>query len=143
MSLAYPMNKQTDEELDIIAEVWLESLVRISVDVFQDAMRLHREASNFFPTVNEILECCKSVWEQRRRDVKKIEEAVPDMTPEQTKAAADRVREVMKGVGLPPMRKGKMPVIATGVRTPELVEDVQQRLNRFEEGAGSYSERNN
>lgn len=142
MSLAYPMNKQTVEEMEIIAEVWLESLVNISIDVFQDAMRSHREASNFFPTVNEILECCQTVWEQRRRDTKQIEEARPEMTPEETKAAADRVRAVMKEVGLPPTRKGKMPVVATGVRTPELVEDVQQRLNRFQEGEGSYSERN-
>jgi hypothetical protein len=96
MSLSYPMNKQTIEEFEILAEIWLESLVNISSNVFIDAMRLHREASNFFPTVKDMLDCCNSVWEARRRSIKKLPEPIPDLTPEQIKENVKRVKEVMR-----------------------------------------------
>ena len=95
MSLAYPINKQTTEELEILSEIWLESFIDISTDVLIDAMRLHREASNYFPTVKDILDCCNSVWEERRRNIKKLPEPIPDLTPEQIKENADKVRKII------------------------------------------------
>ncbi len=95
MSLAYPINKQTNEELEILSEIWLESFIDISTDVIIDAIRLHREASNYFPTVKDILDCCNGVWEERHRNIKKLPEPIPDLTPEQIKENADKVRKII------------------------------------------------
>lgn len=98
MSHNYPSIKHTNEELEILSEIWLESFINVSGDVFIDAMRLHREASNFFPTVRDILDCCSSVWEARRRNIKILPEPIPDLTAEQIKENADRVRRKIRGI---------------------------------------------
>ena len=96
LSLCYPATKYTNEEIVVIADMWRESLVNISPDVFVDACRLHREQSLWFPTLKEILDRCKDVWDARSRDVKKIEEPRPDLSQEEIKKNADRVREIIR-----------------------------------------------
>jgi len=96
LSLCYPATKYTNEEIVVIADMWRESLVNISPDVFVDACRLHREQSLWFPTLKEILDRCKDVWEARRRNIKELEEPRPDLSDEEIKANAERVREIIR-----------------------------------------------
>ena len=105
MSLSYPLIKHTNEEIEILAEVWLESFINISPDVFKDAMRLHREASNYFPTVRDVLECCRSVWNERARNIKMLPEPLPDLTADETKKNVAKVREMIKKIGPRPINK--------------------------------------
>lgn len=79
-----------------MADIWIESFVNISPDVFVDACRLHREGSNFFPTIKEILERCRDVWAERQRNIKRLPEPIPDLTLDQIKENADRVRRTLK-----------------------------------------------
>lgn len=140
MSLAYPMNKQTVEELEIIAEIWMESLVNISADVFKDATRLHREASNFYPTVKEILECCNSVWEARRRDIKKLPEPIPDLTPEQIKENVQRVRDVM---GTFDPEQAVIQHRLKNINEKDLKKRVKERLEKYKDGEKKGGSKNN
>lgn len=151
LHLYYHMAKRSIEEIEVLAEMWLEDFKGISAEVFREACGLHRKASQHMPTGKDVLDRCSDVWEAQIRNTAKIEENIPKMTPEEIKAAADRVRQVMRDVGLPPKRRGKMPSMIKnpGVRTPELVERVQQRLNKFkgldsepETDEGTYGERN-
>lgn len=82
-----------------MADMWVESFINISEDVFMDACRLHRKGSLWFPTINEILERCKDVWNAKQRATKKLLEPIPELTPEQIKENADRVRARIKGIG--------------------------------------------
>ena len=100
LSLCYPATKYSSDEIKIMAEMWIESFVNISADVFIDACRLHREGSLWFPTIKEILERCQDVWNTRHREIKRLPEPIPDLTPEQIKENADRVRSIIKsGIG--------------------------------------------
>ena len=93
MSLCYPTTKHSADEIEVIAEMWVESLVDISPDVFVDACRLHREQSYWFPTLVEVLDRCKDVWAQRERETKKRPGPEIDITPEQ---AAENARKIKK-----------------------------------------------
>jgi len=101
MSLNYSMTRKTAEELEALSELWMEGFIDVSEDVFIDAMKLHRQASNYFPTIKDIADCCSSVWEERRRKVKKLPEPIPLLTPEQIKENAERVRKAMRSKPLP------------------------------------------
>lgn len=101
----YHMIKRSIEEVEILAEMWLEDLENISADVFKDACKLHRKASQFMPTGKDILDRCADVWEERQRNIKKLPEPIPDLTPEQIKENADRVRKVIKDIKLPEVKK--------------------------------------
>lgn len=125
MSLSYPMARYTVEELEIVAETWIESLVNVSPDVFKDACRLHREASDYFPTIKNILECCSGVWEERRRNIKKLPEPIPDLTPEEIKTNVQKVRDVMSAAE--PMVASK-PI-------KDLRERVRERMEKYKEKA--------
>jgi len=81
-----------------MAEMWVESFVNISSDVFIDACKLHREQSPWFPKLVEILDNCNTVWETRKRNIKRLPEPVPNLTPEQVKENAARVRAAIKGL---------------------------------------------
>jgi len=79
--------------------MWAQSFMNISPDVFIDACQKHREQSLWFPTLKEILDCCKAVWAERQRNIKKLPEPIPDLTPEQIKENAQRARNATKGIG--------------------------------------------
>ena len=96
LSLCYPATKYTNEEIVVIADMWRESLVNISPDVFVDACRLHREQSLWFPTLKEILDRCKEVIDAKHRNIKRIEEPRPDLSFIEIKINADRVREIIR-----------------------------------------------
>lgn len=118
MSLSYPSIKHTNEEIEILAEVWEESFDNVSPDVFKDAMRLHREASNYFPTIKDVLECCNSVWDDRRRNIKGLPEPLPDLTAEEIKENVARVRDMIKKVRPKPINKTQH-------------EDVKERIRKY------------
>ena len=107
MSLYYPMTKHTDEEIEILAGMWVEDFENISADVFIDSCKLHRRASQFFPTGKDVLDRCADVWAERQRNIKKLPEPIPDLTPEQIKENADRARGVIKNIKLPEVKKKK------------------------------------
>ena len=89
LHIYYHMAKRSIEEVEVLAEMWLEDFENISADVFRDACKLHRKASQYMPTGKDILDRCSDVWEDRKRNIKKIEAPIPDLTPEQIKENAD------------------------------------------------------
>ena len=88
------------EELDLMAEDWTEIIIRkhISIDVFVEACVLHRSGSEYFPSVKHIIDRCNEVWNERRRNIKKLPEPIPDLTPEQIRDNTDRARKRVKGM---------------------------------------------
>ncbi len=125
MSLYYPMIKYTTEEFEILAEMWLEDFENISADVFVEACKLHRKASQFMPTGKDILDRCADVWEARKRNIKQLPEPVQDLSPEQIKENIAKIREVMS-------TKGPAKTI---VRDPEkdLKETVKAKLEEYKQ----------
>lgn len=95
LSLCYPATRYNNDEIEVMAEMWVESFINISPDVFIDACKLHREQSYWFPILVEILDNCNTVWESRRRNIKRLPEPIPDLTPEQIKENADKVRVII------------------------------------------------
>ncbi len=95
LHIYYHMAKRSIEEVEILAEMWFEDFENISADVFKDACKLHRKASQYMPTGKDILDRCINVWEERRRNIKKLPEPIPDLTPEQIKENADKVRKII------------------------------------------------
>ena len=96
LNIYYHTTKRSIEEIEILAELWLEDFENISADVFVDAIKLHRRASTYMPTGKDILDRCADVWAQRRRDIKSLPEPIPELTPEQVKENADRVRAIIR-----------------------------------------------
>ena len=107
LHIYYHMAKRSIEEVEILAEMWLEDFENISASVFIDACKLHRKASQFMPTGKDVLNRCADVWETRQRNIKKLPEPIPDLTPEQIKENADRVRQIIKNMGKPVKKLGK------------------------------------
>lgn len=105
LHIYYHMSKRSIEEVEYLAEMWLEDFENISADVFIDACKLHRKASQFMPTGKDILDRCSDVWAERQRNIKKLPEPIPDLTPEQIKANAERARKVIKDLKLPEVKK--------------------------------------
>jgi len=99
LSLCYPATRYNNDEIVAIAEMWRQSLINISPDVFADACKLHREGSLWFPTLKEILDRCGDVWEARKREIKMLPEPMPDLTPEQIKENAQKARDAIRGIG--------------------------------------------
>lgn len=79
-----------------MAEMWVESFQNISEDVFIDACRLHREGSHWFPTIVEILDRCKDVWNARQREIKSLPEPIPNLSPEQIKENVEKIRRIVR-----------------------------------------------
>lgn len=92
----YHMTKRSIDEINMLAEMWSEDLEHISADVFVDACKLHRKGSQFMPTGRDILDRCNDVWNERRRNIKKLPEPIPDLTPEQIRENAAKARAVVK-----------------------------------------------
>lgn len=90
------MAKRSIEEVEVLADMWLEDFENISPDVFIDACKLHRKSSQYMPTGKDILDQCKMVWDERQRNIKKLPEPIPDLSPEQIKENADRVRRIIR-----------------------------------------------
>ncbi len=126
LNIYYPAAKRSLEEIEILAEMWLEDFRGISADVFIEACSLHRKASQYMPTGKEVLDRCTDVWESRIRNVKKLPEPIPDLTPEQIKENVEKVRAVM--------RQGSPtgPIIKGGFKN--LKEHVKQKLEKYKEG---------
>jgi len=101
LHIYYHMAKRSIEEVEVLAGMWLEDFENISADVFKDACKLHRKASQFMPTGKDILDRCADVWAERQRNIKKLEEPIPDLSPEQLKENAERVRKAMRLKPLP------------------------------------------
>lgn len=60
LSANYP-NPKTEDELQILANLWLEDFSHISEEIFLEAIKLHRRRSRFFPTIADVLECYQDV----------------------------------------------------------------------------------
>lgn len=73
LSVCYPQAKRTVEEIEILTDIWFEDFGNISDDVFIEAVKLHRQRSEFFPTGADILKCCKEIF-NRPHDFKEIPE---------------------------------------------------------------------
>lgn len=88
----------SSDELELMAEDWVMIVKKrnISIDVFVDACILHREGSDYFPTIKNILDRCRDVWAERQRNIKKLPELIPDLTPAQIRENAARARAIVK-----------------------------------------------
>jgi len=126
LNIYYPAAKRSLEEVEILAEMWIEDFKGISADVFAEACSLHRKASQYMPTGKDVLDRCSDVWESRVRNVKKLPEPIPDLTPEQIKENAQRVRDVMKEAGGPLPRK-------EGEKKDDLKTLAKDRLEKYNE----------
>ena len=79
-----------------MAEMWVESFADISEDVFIDACRLHRGGSHWFPTIVEILDRCKDVWNERQRATLSLPEPTPNLSPEQIAENIAKIRAIVR-----------------------------------------------
>ena len=93
------MAKRSIEEIEALTDMWIEDFENISADVFVDACKLHRKASQYIPTGKDILDRCSDVWAERQRNIKKLPEPVPNLTPEQIKENAENVRHLLRNIG--------------------------------------------
>jgi len=98
LHIYYHMSKRSIEEVEVLAEMWVDDIGSVSADVFIDACKLHRKTSQYMPTGKDILDRCADVWAERQRNIKKLPEPIPDLTPEQIKAHADNARKATKRI---------------------------------------------
>lgn len=126
MNIYYPAAKRSLEEIEILGEMWIEDFRGISADVFKEACSLHRKDSQYMPTGKDVLDRCSDVWESRIRNIKKLPEPIPDLTPEQIKENAQRVRDVMASAA------GPLPL-----KEDDLKKQVKKRLEKYKEGENS------
>lgn len=91
--------RMSNDEIEQLAEIWGKSLKDISPDIIEAAAIVHMSQSEYYPTIKEIKECCSQVWNERLRRLPKLPEpeGVP-LTKEETKAAADKARKIIRGV---------------------------------------------
>ena len=84
-----------------MAEDWAGIIKKknISINVFVDACGLHKEGSDYFPNIKNLLDCCVDVWAERQRNIKKLPEPVPNLTPEQIKENAENIRHLLRNIG--------------------------------------------
>jgi len=99
LHIYYHMSKRSIEEVEVLAEMWVDDLGSVSTDVFIDACKLHRKTSQYMPTGKDILDRCSDVWAERQRNIKKLPEPMPDLTPEQIKVNVKRVKDKIRGIG--------------------------------------------
>ncbi len=102
--------RHSNDELVVIADRWFEVINTqfVSSDVFHDAVIMFQATNSWFPTVHEILDNVKSVWENRRRNIKALPE--PDVVlPTESEMAENRKRldKVLKRIGKPIVSKKK------------------------------------
>ena len=90
----------SSDELEVMAEDWAGIIEKknVSIDVFVDACEYHKQGSEYFPNIKNLLDRCSDVWAERQRNIKKLPEPIPDLTPEQIKAHADNARKATKGM---------------------------------------------
>ena len=132
MNIYYPAAKRALEEVEILAEMWIEDFKGVSADVFIEACSLHRKASQYMPTGKDVLDRCSDVWESRIRNIKKLPEPIPDLTPEQIKENAQRVRDVMaSAVGPLPLKDGE--------KKDDLKKQVKKKLEKYKNGSKKNS----
>jgi len=60
LSANYP-NPKTQDELQILSNLWLEDFSHIAEEIFLEAIKLHRRRSRFFPTIADVLELYQEV----------------------------------------------------------------------------------
>ena len=99
LHIYYHMAKRSIDEIEVLTDMWMEDFGSVSADVFIDACKLHRKASQYIPTGKDILDRCSDVWAERQRNIKKLPEPIPDLTPEQIKENIKRVRDKIRGIG--------------------------------------------
>jgi len=89
------------DEMDVMAKDWARIVEKknISIDVFVEACGLHKEWSDYFPNIKNLLDRCSDVWKERQRNIKKLPEPIPDLTQEQIKENAKRARDKIRGIG--------------------------------------------
>lgn len=68
LSFAYPNSPKLDDELVILADLWVEDLGHLPEQDFLEAIRRHRKQSRFFPTPSELLEHYRWIVEERARN---------------------------------------------------------------------------
>lgn len=102
--------RHSSDELVVIADRWFEVINTqfISKDVFHDAVIMFQVTNSWFPTVHEILDNVKSVWENRRRNIKAL--PGPDFIPPTKEEMAEnkkRLSKIFKKIGKPIKSKRK------------------------------------
>lgn len=83
LSANYP-NPKTNDELQILSEMWLEDLSHISKEIFLKATQAHRRQSRFFPTVADILECYQTVVRNTPKPLALVEPHIEFTQEEET-----------------------------------------------------------
>lgn len=96
--------RHSDDELELLAERWYKIIIRsvqfVSKDVFHDAVVSFQASNPWFPTVQELIENIKTVWEERRRNIKALPE--PDFVPPTPAEMAEnrkRLDKIFKSIG--------------------------------------------
>ena len=93
---------RSNDELELLSERWFEiiNLQYVSKDVFHEASIKFQAVNSWFPTVQEIIESVKSVWEDRKRNIKAL--PGPDFippTPEQMAEHRKKLKKIFDSIG--------------------------------------------
>ena len=96
LSLCYPMAKYSNDEIDILAGIWIDDLENTDLDVFQEAIKKHRKTSEYFPTIKNLMDHCQAIHNERFRNTPRLQEPELDLTPEQVAENIKKVREIIR-----------------------------------------------
>jgi len=98
-------NRKTLDEMKVLTDLWLEDLGGLNPDLFLEAVKLHRQRSQFFPSTAEILKTYGEITnrpkefnqiEYRPERVSK-EELVKILKPYRDKRKA--IKDLLGGMG--------------------------------------------
>jgi len=88
LSANYP-NPKTNDELQILANLWLEDFSHISTEIFLEAIKLHRRNSKYFPTIADILSAYQEVIRNKPKPISLPSQSV--VMTEEEKIERDRL----------------------------------------------------
>lgn len=94
----------SDDALGNLTNRWFEIISKafsfVSADVFHDAVVMFQASNPWFPTVHEIIDNIKTVWEIRRRNIKALPEPDIDVpTPEEMVEIRANLNKIFKRIG--------------------------------------------
>ena len=94
LSANYP-NQKSNDDLQVLASLWLEDFSHIAEEIFLEAIRLHRQRSRFFPVIAEILELYAEVVRNIPKPVALPEPEIK-FTPEEEAERQELIRKYKK-----------------------------------------------
>ena len=91
LAVYYPAAKRSMAELVVLTEMFMEDLGHLTDDAFCNAVKAHRQHSEFFPTAKNLLDRNKDLT-RKPKEFKRLPE--PDLTPEQVKSHKQWIRNL-------------------------------------------------